>query len=146
MREIKQVYIPYWKWEDYKSGMWSIVPKDKEDEMLRKAIKFTSDHKKYGRAMVEVVFKWRHTMSNSLTNPSINRFAFLGHCAVTYKLGIPEQITRKAWGFLTEQQRVLANNEAKKTIEKWRIEYLNTSKHGEIDATKKEYQMRLQLK
>ena len=41
---IEQVYIPYWKWECYSSGMWNNVSKDWEPEMLSKALKFTAEH------------------------------------------------------------------------------------------------------
>lgn len=36
-------------------------------------------------------------MKNFLTNSSINRKAYLGHCAVFYKLQIPEYIVRISW-------------------------------------------------
>ena len=113
---MEQVFIPYWDWEDWKNGMWrKLNPKD-EAVMLKKAIKFTGDHIKYGDAMKKVVNEWPKTMLNGLTNVSINRRAFLGHCAVSYKLDIPEYITRMAWKRLTDKQRRLADMVAQKTI------------------------------
>lgn len=99
--KIKQVFIPYWEWEDWINGMWA---KGNEDH-LQATIEFTGDHVKYGEAMGEVIRAWPRTMLNSLTNTSINRRAFLGHCAVCFKLGIAESVTRKAWFMLTDQQR-----------------------------------------
>lgn len=99
--KIKQVFVPYWEWEDWINGMWS---KGNEDH-LQAVIEFTGDHVKYGEAMGEVIQAWPRTMLNSLTNTSINRRAFLGHCAVCFKFGIAESITRKAWFMLTDQQR-----------------------------------------
>lgn len=117
--KIDQVYIPYWEWEDYHAGMWA-----KGDEsLLQKAIDFTGDHLKYGNAMKEVVNAWARTMLNSLTNPNINRRAFLGHCAVCYKLGIQESITRQAWKMLTDQQRYEADKVAQQTIDNWLHDY-----------------------
>ena len=146
---MKQVYIKYSKWECYKNGMWSKVSKSVEDEMLKSAIEFTSDHILYGNAMNEVIYKWDNTMVNHLTNKSINRRAFLGHCAVYYKIQIPEYIVRKAWKFLTDEQRILADNEAEKAIKNWEIWYTrkleNTLKLGKKDVTTKEYQMKLLL-
>ena len=69
--------------------MWSKVDKITESKMLETAIEFTGNHTLYGNAMRDVVYKWNNTMKNHLTNPSINRRAFLGHCAVFYKLQIP---------------------------------------------------------
>jgi hypothetical protein len=129
--------------------MWFKVDKITEEEMLQKAIKFTSDHILYGSAMKEVVYLWNNTMKNHLTNMSINRRAFLGHCAVFYKLQIPEYIVRKAWKELTEKQRILADNVAEQTIREWELWYIreleNTSKLGKKDVIKTGFQMKLQL-
>jgi hypothetical protein len=120
--KIKQVWVPYWEWEDWLNGMWA-----KGDETkLPEAIMFTGDHLKYGSAMREVISAWPRTMLNSLTNPSINKRAFLGHCAVSFKLGIQESITRSAWKELTDQQRYLADLVAQSTIDEWRSKYINT--------------------
>lgn len=142
--QIKQVWIPYYKWEDWKAGMWKRKV-EKEDQLLKNAIEFTGNAEEYGNAMHEVVALWSNTMINSLTNKSINQRAFVGQCAVCYKLGIPEYITRKAWRYLTQYQRDLADHEAQKTIDQWKLKYLNTLKTGSQNAIQKEYQMKLQL-
>jgi hypothetical protein len=129
---IKQVYVPYWKWEDYINGMWRKVPKEQELAMLIKAIEFTGNHIKYGSAMLEVSKKWPKTMLNSLTNQSINRRAFIGHCAVQYKIGIPEYITRMAWKELTDKQRFLADDIAEKTIKHYLNETRNSRLHKNL--------------
>lgn len=110
-----RIYTPYWEWEDWLNGMWDIG----DESRLREAIEFTGDHVLYGRAMQEVITAWPRTMLNSLTNTSINRRAFLGHCAVSYKTGIQESITRQAWRFLTNDQRVAADAEAIKCIKEY---------------------------
>lgn len=114
-RKLVQIYIPYTEWEDWINGMWS----GGSDDRLQEAIEFTGNHERYGSAMKEVVEAWPRTMLNSLTNPSINRRAFLGHCAVCYKLGIPERVTRAAWKELTDQQRYDADKVAQETIDEW---------------------------
>lgn len=100
-------YIPYWEWEDWINGMWFCSMNEAED--LLKAIEFTGDHIKYGKAMGEVIKTWPRTMLNSLTNTSINRRAFLGHCAVMHAIQVPEYITRMAWKELTNDQREAAD-------------------------------------
>lgn len=148
-KKIKQVYVPYWVWEDYNSGMWRKVDSETEKTMLNKAIEFTSDHIQYGNAMKEVIGTWRKTMLNTLTNPSVNKRAFLGHCAVCYKFGIPEYITRKAWKQLTDKQRILADHVAQKTIDEWQKNYILKSKdtlnHGRKNVTSQDYQIKLKL-
>ena len=147
---MNQVYTPYTKWECYKNGMWSKVDAISEQKMLQIAISFTSDHVSYGSAMREVVFAWENSMLNFLTNKSINRRAYLGHCAVSFKLGIPEYIVRMAWKHLTPKQQQLADLVAEKTIKEWEIWYMrklkNISKLGSQDVTTMDCQMSLQLK
>lgn len=118
-RRLKQIFIPYWEWEDWINGMWVRG----NDEQLQPAIDFTADWVVYGNAMGEVIQAWPRTMLNSMTNLSINRRAFLGHCAVTFKLGIPESTTRKAWGLLTNEQRFNADEIAEKHIKHWEHEH-----------------------
>lgn len=118
---IKQVYVPYWEWEDFINGMWS--KSNDEEKDLKTAIEFTGDHLKYGAAMKRVIIEWPRTMLNSLTNPSINKRAFLGHCAVCLELKIPEYITRQAWKRLTDQQRYDADQVAQETINEWTKQY-----------------------
>jgi hypothetical protein len=128
--KINQVYIPYWEWEDFINGMWA-----KGDESrLQEAINFTGDHLKYGKAMKEVIEAWPRTMLNSLTNTSFNKRAFLGHCAVCYKLGIQESITRMAWKQLTDQQRYDADKVAQQTIDKWTADYEARNKQIRSDV------------
>lgn len=149
LNKIEQEYTPYWTWECYKNGMWEKVDKNTFSCMLDEAINFTSDHIKYGSAMIEVSEIWENTMINHLTNPSINQKAFIGHCAVSYKLGIPEYITRAAWKKLTKEQQILANMEAEKAIKKWKIQYIkkleSMKKLGLKGATPKVFQMKLQI-
>jgi hypothetical protein len=132
MAIIKQVYVPFWEWEDYINGMWRKVTKEQEIEMLIKAIKFIGNHVIYGKSMLEVSKLWTKTMLNSLTNQNINKRAFIGHCAVCYKLQIPEYITRMAWKELTDEQRFLADDVAEKTIKHYLYETRNSRLHKNL--------------
>jgi len=116
---MKQVYIRYEFWEDWINGMWRSLPLEEENKMLQSAIEFTGNHILYGNAMRKVITTWPMTMLNSLTNKSINRRAFLGHCACQYEINCPEYITRMAWKYLTDQQRFEADKVAQETIEQW---------------------------
>lgn len=114
---MKQVYKPYWEWECFINGMWKPAT---DRALLKKAILFTSDYLQYGKAMREVVLIWENTMLHHLTNPSINKNAFIGHCACSYRHKLPESIVRQAWSFLSEEEKRLANNEANKAYLLWR--------------------------
>lgn len=128
---MKQIWVPYWDWEDWINGMWGeAIP-----GQLEQAIAFTSDHVQYGQAMQDVIIAWPRTMLNSLTNTSINQRAFLGHCAVSYRLQIPESVTRQAWKELTDDQRISADHVAQQTIDEWKRKYESTYAPGSSDVT-----------
>jgi hypothetical protein len=116
---MKQVYHNYLKWEDYKNGMWRKESREYEVKMLPKVIEFTGNHVTYGKAMMEVVTKWEYACEHNLTDLSQNRKAWVGHAAVCYKIGVPEHITRMAWGYLSQDQQNKANRQAELAINHW---------------------------
>ena len=118
-KNIKRHYVHYLEWEDFKAGMWGKMPKQEESAMIERAIEFTGNDLIYGASMMEVIWNWPRTMLHNLTNPSLNKRAFLGHCAAFMKIQSPEYITRIAWWELTQLQRDLADEIAEKTINHW---------------------------
>lgn len=118
---LERVYHPISKWEEIPHGMWADL-EDKAD-MLRRAIAFTGNHKLYGSYMLRVIVEWPISCENALTDSSLNQRAWIGHAACALAIGCPEDITREAWGHLTDEQRLLANNEADRALRCWRYAY-----------------------
>lgn len=118
---IKQIWHPYWKWEEIKYNMWGQVAD--HETYLQKAIEFTGDHKRYGRWMMRVVHEWYFSCEHNLSNVTQNRQAWIGHAAVAMALRCPEDIVREAWWHLTDLQRELANKQADKAINYWERHY-----------------------
>lgn len=116
---MRRIFHSYNLWECYKNGMWRKETKDYESANLQIAIDFTGNWDKYGSAMIEVINSWVYSCENFLSNPSINRKAYVGHAAVCFKLGIPEYLTRQAWKSLSDNQRLLANKKAETAIKSW---------------------------
>jgi hypothetical protein len=119
--KFERVYHHYLDWEEINFNMWGTVENKKL--WLKRAIKFTSDHQKYGRFMLRVVNEWKISCENALTDNAMNHRAWVGHAAVALAIGCPENITREAWGHLTNEQQLLANKEAGRAIECWKINY-----------------------
>lgn len=119
--KFKRVYHHYLDWEEINFNMWGAV--DNRKRFLKKAIEFTSDHQKYGRFMMRVVNEWTISCENALTDYSLNRRAWVGHAACALAIGCPEDITREAWGNLTDEQQFLANAQADRAIQYWEINY-----------------------
>lgn len=119
--KFKRVYHPFHAWEEIRHGMWSDV--DDRRCHLDKAIAFTGDAKLYGSYMMRVISEWPISCENALTDSALNQRAWVGHAACAMAIGCPEDITREAWGRLTDEQRLLANKEADRAIRKWRYDY-----------------------
>lgn len=118
-------------WEEYKSGMWESLTKEDLD-ILEKVIDFTGDHKKYGNAMMEVIKVWKNSCTDKLSNKNINRRAWIGHAACSYKFGWKESLVRLAWKSLTPKQRILANKEADKAIKAWEVYQIQKKQKNQL--------------
>lgn len=113
--------------------MWGESENPAKD--LEKAIEFTSNHVLYGVYMMKVAREWRYSCENALTDLSLNRKAWIGHAACAYANSIPEDITRKAWGFLTNEQKVLANKQADNAIQWWeRVKSKDSKLHIPLES------------
>lgn len=104
--------------------MWGSVSDRRK--AFSQAIEFTGDHKLYGSFMVRVTNEWPISCENALTDPHLNQKAWIGHAACALALRCPEDIVRKAWGMLTDEQRLLANKEAARAIRKWKNAYIES--------------------
>lgn len=116
---MKKIWHPYTSWEDWQNGMWRFVGGNQRRKYLKSAIEFTGDAKLYGSFMRRVINEWPISCEHHLTDININRKAWLGHAATCLAIQCPEDITRQAWGYLTEQQQDDANAEAQNAINEW---------------------------
>lgn len=75
------------------------------------------------KAMQKVVDEWPYASEFNLSNAEINRRAWLGQAACSCYGGVHEDETREAWGLLSNEQRVTANNIATGVIKAWLREH-----------------------
>lgn len=125
-KQVKQVWHDVRNWEEVAHNMWGEVTDKKA--ALETAIAFTSDHRMYGYYMKRVAMEWPVSCENALTDPYLNQSAWIGHAAVALAHNIPEDITRQAWSYLTDEQKYMANQEAARTIAAWKMRYVQD--HG----------------
>jgi hypothetical protein len=119
--KFKRVYRPVGEWEEIAHNMWGEATDRRTS--LEQAISLTGDHKRYGEYMMRVVNEWPVSCENALTDNSLNQKAWVGHAAVALAINCPEDITRIAWGYLTDEQRLLANKAAERAIHVWAVRY-----------------------
>lgn len=118
---MKRVWVPIDRWEELSFNMWGDV-KDRRRH-LERAVIFTGNHRLYGRYMMRVVEEWPNSCLNAMTDGNLNRKAWVGHAACALALRCPEDITRQAWGLLTDGQRILANRQAGRAIQAWEVRH-----------------------
>lgn len=129
-RKIKQIFHPYWLWEDFQNGMYEqpskirITTGESEEQRLEKVIECLGNAEKCELYMRKVIKEWKFACENHLTNPALNKIAWLGQAACCMYAGITEAETKRAWHLLTEQQRDEANDIAEQVYYDWRYEYV----------------------
>ena len=111
-----EIWHPYWLLEEVAHNMWGTV--DRRDTWLEIARVFTGDNELYGSWMQKVVHEWPRSCEHALSKPGDKR-AWIGHAAVAMAIRCPEDIVRAAWGLLTDEQRIAANNQAQRAINSW---------------------------
>lgn len=132
---MKRKFNHYEKWEDYQTGMYSNMQGRDRRIMLNKAINFTGNAKLYGEWMIKVVNDWPVCCEHNLTDSSINQQAWIGQAACCMAIQCPEDVTRQAWGCLSQLQQEQANNQADIAIKAWH-EKQNNKIHTEVGKTR----------
>lgn len=122
-----RLYHPFWAWEDI--GMWRDLSDEEGRVFLTVAIEFTGNAIRYGKAMLRVLDEMPIACEHNLTEPAMNRQAWIGHAACYLETGCPEYITREAWGKLSQQQRDDANEQADKAIARWEQTHARKARH-----------------
>jgi len=105
---------PYTEWECFKNGMYNTSLDSLE--MKEKAIQCFSNIQLFDSLCFGVIENWVNSCEEHLNNPSLNKIAYIGQCALCYGFNIPEITTKKAWFFIDEKQKELLNKIAFKNI------------------------------
>lgn len=112
---MNRIYHPYQEWEDYKNGMYADVDGNKED-LINDAIKLLTSTNLFFTEGIKMINEWTISAEENLTNADQNRRAWIGQATCCYTFGVPEIITKQAWGLISEVQRYEANKIADKLI------------------------------
>ena len=135
MAKVIKKFHHYEKWEDYQAGMYENMQGRDRRIMLNKAISFTSNANLYGKWMLKVINEWPICCEQNLSDKCINQQAWIGHAATCMAIQCPEDITRQAWGCLSQLQKEQANNQANLAIKAWN-EKQNNKIHTKMGKTR----------
>lgn len=118
---IKRMYHHYKKWEDAKAGMYK-NPKDIRKESII-ICNYFRDSEKVEESMLNVINNWKYSCEQNLSNPSMNKIAYLGQSSVTFLYGFSRESTMVAWNFLDEFTQNKANKIAESVLKEWGERY-----------------------
>ncbi len=116
---MERIYHPYWKWEDYKDGFYNNISGSLKKDLTDKVLEMFNNEKETKRCMNLVISKWVFSCEHNLTNPAMNKIAYIGQGACCLYAGIPSTITMSAWSLLDLEVRNRADLIAKEVLEKW---------------------------
>ena len=111
---MKQICYPYTEWEDYAAGMYNIPTKPYREGLVEACVQLLSDEKEFYKILLQVLDEWTLSGHTHLSNPAINRQAWLGQAACCYKYKAEELVTREAWSRMKPIDRLVANSIADK--------------------------------
>jgi hypothetical protein len=125
---MKQIYHPYWLWEDYKAGMYN-TPYEIYEVNICNCVELLCNSILFYETMQKLVNDWKYASEVNLTNKSCNRRAWLGAAACCYKLNQEEVITRFAWNRISNKQQSKANDIANRIINDYELKNHYLHKH-----------------
>lgn len=124
-----RVFHTFDKWECHKAGFYaSCVEGMTNEQCLAEYRAVLADQELFGSLLAKIIVEWKHSCEHYLTNPSMNRIAWLGQAAVCYKSGVPSKFSA-GWNELSLDEQNAANNTALKYLNEW----LRTNGKPEIE-------------
>lgn len=118
---IEKQWYPYTEWEDL--AMWMPCKASERPEKLRGALGIVADAEVFGGLMLLVLRSFPNSSAHNLSDAQSNRRAWIGQAACFLGAGAPDDVTREAWGMVTDEQREAANKKADEAIAQWELEH-----------------------
>lgn len=115
----KQIFHHFSKWEDYKEGFYNSTCENIQ-EHIEESVKLLSCQETFFKYASMVIENWVFSCEQNLTDPSLNKIAYIGQSACCYANKTPAFVTRLAWGYIQEEDQIKANKTAKKILNKWK--------------------------
>lgn len=136
---MRQVWYPFTSWECIAAGMYESMPPEglSAEECRARYKDFLSDLRGFRCAMERVAREWPISCEHFLTNPNINRIAWLGQSAMCITTGVPA-IFRGGFMLLNDRAKYLANLEAQRFLYEWieRYESENQRIRGDLEGAR----------
>jgi hypothetical protein len=120
---MQRIFHHYEKWEDHKCGFYNSYPTNQKEELIQKVIDMFNDEQSTTLYMNRVIGEWKFSCEHNLSNDSLNKIAYIGQGACCLYGNVPSDVTKEAWGRLSEEVQNRSNNIAKEVLNKWLENY-----------------------
>ena len=116
-----RVFHTYDKWECFEAGFYATkVEGMNKEECQTRFRDFFKNLPLFEQNLDFIITNWKYSCEHYLSNPAMNRIAWLGQAAVCLSEGIPSSF-RSGWSLLTEQEQDAANNVALVYLNRWLV-------------------------
>jgi hypothetical protein len=121
---MKRIFHTWEKWECYPAGFYEDHPPGNmsNEEGEEKYREFLSNLPEFEVALEGVIREWKHSCEHYLSNPNMNRIAWLGQAAMAYACHIPS-CCRGGYNRLTDVEKTAADALALRFLNKWLVDY-----------------------
>jgi hypothetical protein len=116
---MKRVFHNYKKWEEVDYNFYASAPVSKMEKYAHLVLSVLANKKECEKQMRRVVKEWPNSCEHNLTNPSLNKIAWLGQSSCALSNKVPQDATMKIWSLLSDEEKTTANAIAKKIIKEW---------------------------
>lgn len=119
-RMIKRIYHRWEEWEDYPAGFFNEQPPRgmTAEDCQRTYAEFLKNFGLFGRCAYRVIEEWPNATEHNLTNPNMNRIAWIGQSSVCICHGIPAKY-RGGYHLLSDKDKKHADMIALEVINYW---------------------------
>ncbi len=116
---MERIYHSWDYWEDYKAGFYNNCSgADKANKILLVVQMFDSEILTR-EFMLRVIEDWKYSCEHNLTNPSLNKIAYIGQAACCIYGEIPSSVTMEAWSLLEPSVQERADKIANEVLLIW---------------------------
>lgn len=114
-----RVYHHYLLWEDHKQGFYDNVSGEKKKYYLKKCVEMFNSEELTYLNMKRVINEWKRSCEHNLTNPSLNKIAYIGQGACCIYCGSPSTVTMESWSLLSEEVKKRSDKIANLLLNEW---------------------------
>lgn len=119
---MKRMYHSWDKWEDYKYGFYDGKIKSKEN-MINNCKGLFQNLNLFEECLKTIILNWKFSCEHNLSNPGLNKVAYLGQAACALKFEAPNSVSRIGYNILSEKEKNEADKLAMNYLKKWESKY-----------------------